>query len=331
MKTSWVIGSHGLLGTALSRKLPLTGCKLFAPGERFDWSNESILSSQFASAIQKFSFFTSDAQEWQIFWAAGISSMGTPADHIIPEAQALRNFLKLIGASQELISKPGAIVFASSAGAIYAGSSDYQINENSLEAPTTPYAHEKIIQEKLVSSFISSNKLMTGLLARLSTIYGTDQSFNKRQGLLTYIARQILINQPVNIYVPFDTIRDYITSDDAASIILSSINAATVPGVYCKIIASEKPTTIAEIISTFKRIVRRAPKIVTCTSSLSAIYSRRVQFKSVVPPDTSLMPRTNLLVGISQVLASELVRYKTSSGYKVHHSCKERSKTILTN
>ena len=85
------------------------------------------------------------------------------------------------------------------------------------------------------------------------------------------------------------------------------------PCVLTKIVASEHPTTIAEIISVFKRITRRAPKVVTSANRLSALYSRRVQFESVVLPKFEPASKTSLLIGISQVMAAERAAFARGS------------------
>jgi UDP-glucose 4-epimerase len=79
--------------------------------------------------------------------------------------------------------------------------------------------------------------------------------------------------------------------------------------VQTRIVAAELPTTIAEIVSVFKRLARRAPRIVTSANKLGALYSRRVQFRSIVSPKVVARPKTTLLIGIAQLLAAERAAY----------------------
>ena len=83
-------------------------------------------------------------------------------------------------------------------------------------------------------------------------------------------------------------------------------------GLHTKIIASEQPTTIAEIISVYKRIARRRPRIVASASKLSSLYTRRIQFRSIELPVSEYLPKTSLLVGIAQVLAAERSAFSRS-------------------
>lgn len=306
MTIAWVVGSGGLLGTALCRQLRGEGIQLLSLGERFDWGEEAKLQQQFFAATQKFAEAAIIEGSWQVYWAAGVGTFRSTHSDLACETRALASLLNLIQGNPTLSITPGAFAFSSSAGAIYAGSNEEINSEKSDPTPTTAYAFEKLKQEDMVNSFVRSNKNTTALLARLSTIYGSGQSRGKQQGLLAHIARCILRNQPIQIYVPYDTIRDYIAADDAAAGMIAALCAnCDQSRIAIKIIASERPTTIAEIVSIFKRITRRAPRIVTSANKLSTVYSRRVQFHSVVMPECTPQSRTSLLIGIAQILAAE--------------------------
>ena len=306
MTTAWVVGCGGLLGTALCRVLRGRGTKLYFPDGRFSWTNASEFAPQLEAAVRGFAAGVGTTERWEVYWAAGVGTMGSSNSDLEVETRFLALLLQLVESDSRLMSVPGAIAFASSAGAIYAGSSDYIISEETPIAPTTAYGRAKLQQENLLRNFAQKNGRTAVSIARLSTLYGPGQSLGKQQGLLAHIARCMLRNRPVQVYVPLDTIRDYIAADDAAvAIVAVSRVTAEERGVLTKIIASEEATTIAEIISAFRRVARRAPRVVTSASKLTGIYSRRVQFRSVVAPTLPRSPRTSLLVGISQVMAAE--------------------------
>ena len=315
MKLAWVIGSGGLLGSALCRNLQRNGARLFGPETRFAWGDASELHRQLAQAVSGFAVESALADGWEIYWAAGLGTMGSAAETLVPETRALAQFLQLVGAQPSLKLKPGTLAFTSSAGAIYAGANDAVITESTVPAPTTAYAREKLIQEGLVSSFATASGNVNALIARISTVYGHGQSPGKQQGLLTHIARRILRNQPIQIYVPYDTIRDYISVDDAAAAMVKAVRAVgNGPSVTTRIIASERPTTIAEIVSIFRRITRRAPRVVTSASPLSALYARRVQFRSIALPRSANVASKSLLVGISQLMEAERAAFARGQG-----------------
>lgn len=319
MTVAWVLGSHGVLGSALGRSLRSQGSELFLPAERFCWACESTLASQIAAAVRDFSARAARHDRWEIYWAAGIGTMNSAEAALAPETRALSLILRLIGNEAGLVASRGAIAFASSAGAIYAGCADDIITENSAAKPTTPYAHEKIRQEELLRSFARERGGIAVLIARISTIYGPGQSSGKQQGLLAHVARNTLRHKPIQIYVPYDTIRDYIYADDAATQMVGALNQIEEdPRLLVKIVASECPVSIAQIVSAFKRIVRRTPRIVTSANRLSSLYSRRVQFRSVVLQDAAQSPPQGLIVGISKLMAAERMAFATGKSGESH-------------
>jgi len=309
MKTVWVVGAGGLLGSALCRQYLAQGDTLYLPAERLAWSERERLLAQLSANVAAFSERVSLSGQWEVVWAAGVGTMATPPEALVRETEALEVFLAALGSNARLAATPGAIGFASSAGAIYAGALDEVISEVTPVAPTTPYARAKLGQEELVRAFAVSRPGIRLLIARFSTLYGSGQAAGKQQGLLTHIARSIVRNQPIQIYVPFDTIRDYLCASDAAAQLIAVLRGTASARQLTKIVASEHPTTIAEVVATFKRVARRQPRIVTSASARAALYGRRMQFRSNVAATDQDLPATSLAVGIAQLLEAERVRF----------------------
>lgn len=310
MTVAWVLGSAGLLGAALCRALRADGTELFFPAQRFSWGQPEALKQQITAAVAAFGLRTQAAQGWEIHWAAGVGTMGSPAEALAPETQALGLLLDRLQLHAGLMGTPGAISFASSAGAIYAGCLDDVITEQSSPAPTTPYATEKLRQEKLLQDFVATQVSISVLVARISTLYGAGQASSKKQGLLGHMARSIIRNRPIQIYVPFDTMRDYIDADDAAVVIMGMLRSpGSATALRTRIIASENPTTIAEIFSIFKRLARRTPLVVRSANRLSLLYSQRVQFRSLQRAEFSRPAGKQLAVGIAQLMRAEQMAF----------------------
>lgn len=310
MAIAWVIGGGGLLGSAILRALRKKGVEIFSPRETFTWSEPEKLHAQLTAAVQSFGNHVNDADRWEIYWAAGIGTMGSPVEALLPETDAFAVLVAAIKGQPSLKCGRGALALASSAGALFAGNTSEIIDDQTAPTPTTPYAFEKLKQEKLLSELTLTNPKLFGLAARISTLFGPGNSHTKQQGLIAHIARCILRNEPAHVYVPVDTIRDYITAYDAACLITHYVHNAEGWGFYPKIIASGKPTTIAEIISTYRRITRRNPRIVTSASKLTSVYSRRIQFRI---PKGTVPSQTSLVVGIAEVMAAERSRYTKAS------------------
>lgn len=309
MSLHWVIGGGGLLGAALVRRLQAGGGNLFSPVERLCWAEPERLAGQIRAAVLTFGQQVEQAVQvqggggWSLYWAAGVGAMGSTAAELATETRAWGVLLDAVARSPQLCTMPGRIVLASSAGAIYAGLRAEIIDEASDVAPTTPYAQAKLSQERLLADFCTRELPVAALTGRISTLYGSGQAFGKRQGLISHMARSIVHNRPIQIFVPFDTVRDYITAEDAAELLITSAGVLP-PGVACmRIVAAERPTSIAEIVATFRRVSRRPVLIATSASQLSNLYLRRVQFRSSWE---SVRPVacTSLVVGVAQVLAA---------------------------
>lgn len=312
MRIAWVLGARGLLGSAFCRALTAEDTELFAPSASFSWADPVKLASQLNTAVGEFAASAAAGRaRWEIFWAAGVGTMSSTDESLAPETNALEEILQCIRANAQLMALDGTIIFASSAGAIYASCSDEIITEKSVPSSTNAYARAKLRQEGMLQEFCRSTSRVGLLIARISTLYGLGQSNSKSQGLLTSMARNIIRNKPIGIFVPIDTIRDYVFSDDAAFEMIGLVRDVLEarPLALLKIVASETPTTIAEIISIFRRVARKPPLVTTSASKMSSLYARRVQFRSIVPRGSRHAQCRSLVVGIAQLLDAERSRH----------------------
>lgn len=306
MTVAWVIGAGGTLGSALCRALAQAQTRRFTPSARIDWGDERVSSRQLATAVDAFAGeVQATAQDWQIYWAAGQGTMGSSRDDMARESRLLASVLRAISGHDVLTQTAGTLLLASSAGAIYAGSQSEIITEATAIAPTTDYARGKLEHERQLQDFAANYPNVAVAIARISTVYGPRPLPGKRQGLIAEMAHRIIRNQPVHIYVPLDTIRDYIAVDDAADALVQFAQFhAGQSGAFVKIIASEQSTTISEIAAIFKKIAHRVPRIVTSGCALTDLYRRRIQFRSTADTAIAARPRTRLVVGIAQVMAA---------------------------
>ncbi len=305
--SSWVIGRGGLLGSAIEQQCSIYKGAAFSPTLLFSWSDPYLLRTQIANAVSAFAQHVEGTGSWQLHWAAGRGVPSSTDIDLSSETAVLTLLLKALDEQPTLRAKPGILTFASSAGGIYAGSTDEVINEESEPAPRASYGREKLKQEGLLKHWAADKTNTSVILARFSTLYGPGQSQAKRQGLLTHIARCILQRQPIHIFVPLDTIRDYLYAQDAAAELLRVCRMipASRERIVTKIIGSEHSTTIAQIISIFRRVTRTLPRVVTSCNALGAQYPHRQCFRSIVFPNAESPQQTSLLVGIARVFAHE--------------------------
>jgi UDP-glucose 4-epimerase len=282
-----------------------SGADIFQ-SEPITWAVAETLDASIASAVRGFSASVSPADGWEIYWAAGVGTMGSDSSQLQIETRTLRILLQELARNEKLRAASGAIAFASSAGAIYAGSTDAVVSESSRPAPTTPYALEKLQQEELLRDFHATHFGLRVLIARISTLFGPQISGRQSKGLFAHLARSVISHEPVKIFVPLDTMRDYIYADDAASALVGILGAMAVADPVCmKIVASQRVTTIAEILALFGRVGRRHPRVVTGATALTTKYSARLQFKSAVSPHIAVNHGTALHVCVFRILESE--------------------------
>jgi UDP-glucose 4-epimerase len=303
---AWVLGSGGMLGSAISKKLNRQSVKVYRYSELFRWNNIEQLRIQFHTALAEFMGHLTSDDQWEIYWAAGKGSMGSNADDLQSETVALEEFLVLLKQKQMLLRLKGLFGFASSAGALYSSCSDFEFTELSIVTAETDYAKVKLAQERMLINFLSEIADVKLLLARFSTLYGPGQSSGKQQGLLSHIARCSLRHQPIDIFVPLDTLRDYLFSDDAALAFINSLRVLSTDECKyrIKIIASERSITIAEIISTFNRLLQKRVLLVFNRTDLSTLYAPRVSYRSIYSIKNYAKPYS-LIEGIASLLLFE--------------------------
>ncbi len=301
-----------MLGAAVTRALQRDGAEVYRYRESFDWTNPAHVYTQFEAATLEFLGKLRPGDDWYIFWAAGVGSMGSSRADLDCETAALQGLLSSLAQHLPAYGVPGVFAFASSAGALYAGSQDFEITEATRVAVVNDYAAAKLAQESLLEAFASVRSLARVLIARFSTLYGPGQAQGKRQGLMSHIARCALRHQPVEIFVPMDTARDYLFIDDAARDFIDSSQSLRAGSelVQVRIIAAERSVTISEIVATFNRLSKKRLRLVCNRNNLSALYAPRVAYRSVSPLTAGrYIHRHTLLEGASALLRVERMAY----------------------
>ena len=302
MTLVWVIGCGGLLGGALHHELSQNLATLFDPNTKFSWNNKYIASKEFEVAVNNFAMEAKQAA-WKIYWAAGIGTMHSSAEALEDETYILESIVAFLLNHKTLNLKSGSFIFSSSAGAIYAGIQNDIITESTSPSPINSYGQIKLKQESAICALNKGGDGANVAICRISTLFGIKQKNGKQQGLLAEIARRTLSNQVVHIYVPLDTMRDYISAEMAAKKMIQFASMLEKrPGIYIKVIASEVSISIAQILAIIKKISKRNIKVVTQADKKSAQYQRIVQFKSEVLMPSDIHFHETSIEGLAQLL-----------------------------
>ena len=250
--TTWVIGQGGLLGSAITRRVEQTTADLFA-AQPIPWSGPAAAGEVLAREYQRFQQMAAHGA-WRIFWAAGAATVSTSHGPALAELAPLETLLSAIRSAPP--TGPGVFFLTSSAGGVFAGSQGAPFDEHSVPVPLSPYGELKLAQEALAAEQLA--EACPVVIGRFSNLYGPGQNLAKLQGLISRLALAGITQQPISIFVPLDTIRDYIYVDDAAASALHLTEGiAPDHGNRMAIIASGQPATVGQVIHTMGQVARR--------------------------------------------------------------------------
>ena len=137
-------------------------------------------------------------------------------------------------------------VFFSSGGTIY-GNTDLPISEDHPIAPMSLYARSKAGIEDLIRK-----SDLPYLILRLSNPYGGYQIAEKKQGVIPILIRRALRNEPFEMYVSGDSVRDYFYISDLGQAVTGLLECGAVNDTVN--VGSGQGTSLNEII----RLVQEA-------------------------------------------------------------------------
>jgi UDP-glucose 4-epimerase len=316
---AWVIGRGGLLGSRAEALIPheLSGATCWIPDPpKFSWEDPTRLSKELDRATESFAGEVRRGDSsWVVLWCAGAGGIGTPTQAFETESTALRQLVDRLGASlaDPEPARQGLFLLSSSAGGVYGDNPEVPLTEDSRCSPISDYGRNKLGQEEFVLGWAGSRPNVSCLVARLSNLYGPGQNLARPQGLIAQLSRSIVHRQPVHIYVPLDTLRDYLFVDDAARHLLRILGRLheTLPsGRLVKIFAAGQSISIAGIIGIFARISKRPPRIVCMPHARHRQQPLRLQFRSRRALDEGAPPMTDLTAGIHAVVQHHLALYQ---------------------
>jgi UDP-glucose 4-epimerase len=247
---------------------------------------------------------------WVAVWSAAAGGVGAPPEALRRETDALRG---LLGALAEPPRggpgrSPGVFLFCSSAGGVYGNAIELPLTERSPCEPISAYGQAKLEQEAYVLAWARETARVSCLVARISNLYGAGQSLARPVGLIARLSQSLLHRRPLHVYVPLDTLRDYLHVEDAARYLLRSLDRLRrlePPTSLVKVFAAEQSVSIAGVIGIFRRVAKRAPRIVCMPHPVSGQQPSRLRFRSLMWTDCA--PRlVDLAAGIREVYQDHL-------------------------
>ena len=147
------------------------------------------------------------------------------------------------------------------------------------------------------------------VLGRFSNLYGPGHNTEKGQGLIAMLCRACVRRAPLNLYVPMDTVRDYLYVDDAADLAWRATMSAVgeqPAGVHVEVIASGRAATVGEVIATIQAVAHRRVPLALGTDASARHQVPDLRLVPSVDVDTSTL--TPLPAGIKRVFDAAISR-----------------------
>ncbi len=299
-----VVGAGGLLGRAVVREL--TARRRAVIVQPVPWDRPSAAVRALTRAVRDL-LVAAGGGAWQVAWCSGAGVTGTPAAVLDQEVATLTAFLAVL-AEAAPADPPGSLFIASSAGGVYAGSGRAPFTESDPSSAISPYGLAKLRAEQEVRDFAARTGTPV-LIGRIANLYGPGQNLAKPQGLVSHLCRAHLSGQPLSLYVPLDTTRDYLFVHDCAAMICDGLDrlATERPGTpVVKILASQQGVTIGALLAESRRVFKRAPRVVLGSSPFARFQVRDLRLRSVVWPELDRRSLTPLGVGIRATAGDQL-------------------------
>ncbi|SDC55039.1 NAD-dependent epimerase/dehydratase family protein [Rhodococcus tukisamuensis] len=297
---TWVVGGGGLLGGAVIRELERRGERVET--SRVPWHDGDLARRVLFADAQRV-IDSADGGPWRLVWCAGVGVNGTTADEFAAENAVVSDVLDEIARITRGRAAPGVVLHASSAGGVYAGSSGAPHTEDTDPVPLGDYGRAKLVAERLMHRF-GADAGASVVVGRFANLYGPGQNLTKPQGLISHLCRGYLVSAPISIYVPMDTMRDYLFVTDAAEMVADALDLAqSRPGErVTKIFASGQSTTIGALLGACRTVFRRKPTVVLASSPLANVQSGDLRLRSTVWPELDRRSYRTLPAGIAATL-----------------------------
>jgi UDP-glucose 4-epimerase len=297
-RTTLVVGAGGLLGKAVVREAGRRGG--LCVRARVRWGRRDGVRQDLENAVTEL-VRAAGSGPWSVVWAAGAGVTASTADALDAELEVIRGFVAHLRSLPGDVARRGSLLFASSAGGLYSGSSGPPFTEETEPRPLAAYGRAKLEAEEAFRDLAGAGTRV--VLARIANIYGPGQNLAKPQGLISQLCLAHHTARPIGIYVPLDTLRDYVYVDDCAAMVLDALDrVGTLPpgsGPVVKILASQQSVSIATLLGEMRRIYKRRPQAVLAASPYTSRQALDLRFRSRVWPELDRRSLVPLPVGIA--------------------------------
>ena len=300
---SWVIGSRGLLGSAVSEESKKSS-QTWQPTKKIIWDSNGSLDAAYQQkvsiedAVNEFAN-TIGSDTWEIYWCAGIGVVGSDNELLDREVAAINTLITCILRSGVTAGKNGKLFFASSAGGVYAGSANPPFTEETSPHSISSYGAQKLRIEKLLLDFGQSNNFRV-CIGRVANIYGANQNIRKNQGIVTALIKSTILNTTVSMYVPLNTIRNYIHASDAAIKIVNFMRNSNQNN-ELRNICSDENWSLGSLLRITKEVAKKRIHLAQSIRKESLLQPLDLRIKTLHQTNDPFVQEVSLPVGIFMV------------------------------
>ena len=299
---NWVVGAGGLLGSSVCGVAPQTET-VWVPQRSLNWNSRESLAKDLSSTFSEFIDATI-GHRWRIWWCAGKGTVSSSREILDDELTALTLMLRSFSQLPKSWREKGQVIFSSSAGSIYAGSSDLVIGPNTAPAPVTDYGMMKFRAETILRE-VGSEHGVAIHIARITNLYGPKQDMSKSQGLISTVCASVIRREPIPIFVSLGTVRNYIHARDAARLMWKSVLTSSNDRESISVVCSPANLSVGNILKIVEDVVGQRVLTRTASRPDSPLLSKSVFFDPA-RFDLALHDYTPVPIGVDEVYSGLL-------------------------
>jgi UDP-glucose 4-epimerase len=241
----------GLIGSSVAEAV----CRSLNGARRVslpvDWSALGSLRSDLSRVERALRDVLKSGRDLAVLWSAGRAGFASAKDDSEAELTSFREVLGLV--ERCAAHAPDSLVsfhLVSSAGALFEG--QRHVHAGSTPTPRRPYGELKLAQEQL----LGTSALKRRRIYRVSSVYGYVRP-DVRAGLITTLVRDALRRRVTRITGRMYTLRDFVFAPDLSAYIAAQMRDPAERGAEVRILASARPTSLAEVHHRIEEVFRR--------------------------------------------------------------------------
>ena len=213
----------GLLGRHV--EAASTGAELWVPREAVEWDERRLRLIVLPRGGPFLAYARRRDRPWRVLWCAGSGVVATPPAALADETAIVDGFSgkSAAGWRRRVLARSGA--------ALPRLLRRRRVCGQPRSAPVRRDLGCSGRRSVWASEARPGGALHRGrracgvnlLIGRLSNLYGPGQNLAKPQGLVAHVGDSVLRRQPISVYVPLDTIRDYLYASDAGRMVVEAL------------------------------------------------------------------------------------------------------------